>query len=696
MALDLGIGSSGSSSVGGIGATFANMVHGFFLRVLRWHNPFAMDTRGVGIARICLGLFTIWDLYLRCAKPGGLLWYTGSNYDEHAPVIWDDTPHHAPHHVVWFWRGPYWFNVLLTILHAVVGIFYTVGWFHPYAGWATWFLVTGIQGRCQFIVDGSDLYFKLLLFWSNFMPLDACFVWRPTWLPQRVRHHLHTATSSSLASSSPTTTATATTTLKNRDGKTSTKLGGAVATARGTQFTSWATAAWVFQICVVYLGAIIARVYEGYAWFDGTAVYYASVQPFTSRAPMWLLRNFWITEYMTYSAMFGEGAIALLSLTSSIETPKIRLLQLAAVVGVHSGIAFLFYIPQFVVICLIAPLAMLPTAALDHVFGASSPPTPPSSSSPLLESPPLEQNSFSGIEVENGAEQADSQNLQADDLPRHSMRLRNRTVTMAAGVATTAVATTRASTAATGTDAGTGRGGTDHRGHRSSLSPLRPWGRFKTFMCSFFFFYMFYMTGHNDWSLYELPDEGNIGLSIRFLQSWAMFKNPSGYKIEKWLEAVVTVGDPESCGRGAGAGAGGVVDISNTCLSYDVLAGVTNGDWSPLDDERRAALKKKPTWPSLIYPGWRFERYTTYINNEPKPGAEPVLKQFSKFLCLMARQGLQADSQPHTMPMRMDAVWHTYLPTHPPPPAGIEPVYTILQDWTNTSIICPPAAAAAA
>lgn len=194
---------------------------------------FGLDLRSLALLRICLGLLIIVDLVLRSRD-------LVAHYCD-AGVL----PREAARELV----SPHWslslhmlggsagFAATLFVIAAGLAVLLILGYRARLVALLSWLMMLSLHARNPAVLNGGDLEFHLLLFWSIFMPLGA------RWSIDRV-----------LADVNPGAI----------------KLTGEDQPTGRQQFLSMGTLAYVCQIIFIYLFAGLLK--SGDTWLGGTAV----------------------------------------------------------------------------------------------------------------------------------------------------------------------------------------------------------------------------------------------------------------------------------------------------------------------------------------------------------------------------------------------------------------------------------------
>lgn len=136
-------------------------------------HPNVLDIRSLAAFRILLGVYFLYDIYSRLVNGKyDWAWYT-SWPPERSFVADHDTPHQAPLHQLWFYRGSLHLQQLLFCVTTVLVLCFTIGFFcRIQMKVLLWIFIVAQQCRHTTGTDGSDLYTRLLLLWTIFLPVE--------------------------------------------------------------------------------------------------------------------------------------------------------------------------------------------------------------------------------------------------------------------------------------------------------------------------------------------------------------------------------------------------------------------------------------------------------------------------------------------------------------------------------------------
>ena len=285
-----------------------------------FERPFQLDLRSLALLRVGLAILLLVDLINR-----GL--YLGAHYTD-----WGVLPRQALMETLWdrawlsvhLFSGTFWPTLILFVVTGLAALFLLVGWRTRLATIVSWFLVISLHGRNPMVLQGGDILFRLLLFWSIFLPLGA------RWSVDAALDDQRGPPDEEDEADAP------------------------------TRIASAATFAYIAQICFIYVFAAILK--DGPEWRQNfSATYYAlSLDQFTTPLGDWLWTKVNALKYLTIYTLIVEGAGWLLILVP-VGVPALRLLAIGIFVSMHLGFAFTMQLGLFSYIAAIGWLALLPS-----------------------------------------------------------------------------------------------------------------------------------------------------------------------------------------------------------------------------------------------------------------------------------------------------------------------------------------------
>lgn len=276
-------------------------------------NLFNLDLRSLALARVLLGILTFFDIYRRVPEldtfftDAGLLprWTLQQNFELNYSMS------------LLSLNGSYSFALFLAVIGMIASVTFALGWRTRLSNFIVWLTIISFQARFpEAATTGGDLLIKIFLFWSLFLPVSARYsidrAVRETELPEN-------------------------------------------------EYKSIFTAAWIIQIFLLYFMTFLykwAPVYH--TTFD--AVYYMlQLDHFTTPVGTWLGQYLGATRFLTFAAYALEIVGPIMILIPF----KRDLFRGAAVVSFwlfHLGIGMTLHLGNFVPICLIIWVGLIPTA----------------------------------------------------------------------------------------------------------------------------------------------------------------------------------------------------------------------------------------------------------------------------------------------------------------------------------------------
>lgn len=141
-----------------------------------------LDTRSLAIFRIALGLLLLCDLWVRSNDLTAHYTDEGvlprSFFEKNA----GDSLWLGPH----FLSGSKEFQTFLFSLHALCAIALILGYKTRMATFFCWVLLLSLHDRNNLVLNGGDSLFRLLFFWSLFLPLGYSWSWESRAPPKNI------------------------------------------------------------------------------------------------------------------------------------------------------------------------------------------------------------------------------------------------------------------------------------------------------------------------------------------------------------------------------------------------------------------------------------------------------------------------------------------------------------------------------
>jgi HTTM domain len=284
----------------------------------RMRDWLALDKRSLGLLRVVLGLVLAVDVCLRGLHFRAHYTEDGMFPLRHYLVQPDLTQRRWS---VFFMNDTPFFVGVLLVLFLVASLSLAVGYRTRLAGWLCWILLLGLYRRNPVVNNAGDIYLPLLIMWGNFLPWGERF---------------------SLDSS------------ERED-------------SGGDHYSALPGVCYILQISILYWFSAVLR--TGPEWqVDGTALYYSlNLEPLnTDLAPLLLLFGSGALVFITMVTLLLEVIGPLLLLVPSGWS---RVAGVLLIISFHFGILLSLRIPVFAVVCMAAPLGLLPKFVWEISWG---------------------------------------------------------------------------------------------------------------------------------------------------------------------------------------------------------------------------------------------------------------------------------------------------------------------------------------
>ncbi|MBI3308294.1 MAG: HTTM domain-containing protein, partial [Candidatus Melainabacteria bacterium] len=282
---------------------------------MKLENPkaiFRMDIRALSIFRIALALLIIYDLTTRLLDLNAH--YTDSGILPRQ-VILNDNPLFQ-YLYIHFFSGNAGFEIFVFVIAYIFAFLLLLGYKTRLATIISWYLLISLHARNHFILYGSDILLRMILFWSMFLPLSLCY---------------------SVDS------------ILNKTKKHESNL----------IFSGW-TVGYIIQIAFVYFFTALLK--SGAEWHkEGSAIYYALnleiyARPFVERC---LQLPGGYLKLLTNLVLWFEYSVPFL-LFSPIFMRQIRILTIIGLVILHLGFNIFLDVGHFGICSIIAMIPLFP------------------------------------------------------------------------------------------------------------------------------------------------------------------------------------------------------------------------------------------------------------------------------------------------------------------------------------------------
>lgn len=274
-----------------------------------------MDARALAFFRIGIGSLLIYDLITRSEYL--VLHYTDSGV----------LPVSLVKQELWgtgFWSlhtlsGSAELQVILFAVQGLAALFLLVGYKTRLSTIICWLLLLSLHNRNPWILNSGDMYLRLLLFWSIFLPLGQ-------------RYSIDSR-------------------AKEADKKV---------------FASTATFCFILQIMLLYLMTGLLK--SSHEWLsEGSAIYYAlNIDQMVKPLGKALLQYPDLLTLLTHSVIVLEVLVPFF-LIIPVKNYLFRTLGVVSLMLFHTGLWFTMELGIFVPVCLIALIAMIPSSVINQL-----------------------------------------------------------------------------------------------------------------------------------------------------------------------------------------------------------------------------------------------------------------------------------------------------------------------------------------
>ena len=293
----------------------------------RWQERFGLDLRALALFRILLGVLILVDLALRAVdlrvfySDAGVL----PRIDVLDRVATGATPWAVSLHML---SGRWEVQLLLFAIAAFCGVCLLIGHRTRLFTFLSWLLLLSLHNRNTTILNAGDVLFRMLMFWSIFLPLGArCSVDAAMREPRE---------------DDPA----------------------------GRSDRIWSAPAFCFmaQVSIVYWATALLKNHP--IWTEERSAVWHALKLDYMTLPLGVLMREWpqgLLELMTRATLYVEFAAPLLLWIPVLVGP-LRLTACALMVALHVTFAAVLQLGLFSYVCGAMWLALLPPWAWDHLF----------------------------------------------------------------------------------------------------------------------------------------------------------------------------------------------------------------------------------------------------------------------------------------------------------------------------------------
>ena len=283
-------------------------------RALR--TAYSLDLRSLAAFRIGLALVLLGDLIARACDL--TVFYTDWGILPRAALL--DKFAVGERFSLHLMSGQFLFQLALFLVAGLLALMLLFGIRTRFAAFASWFMLVSVQIRNPAILQGGDVYFRLLAFIAIFLPLGATY---------------------------SVDAALDTTPEQERNRR------------ANVHFSTWGLAL-MAQIAMLYIFAVLLKTAPEWR-VNRTAVFYAlSIQQMSTPVGRLLLHFPKLLPWLTRGTLVHESTIPFLILTPILAGPA-RLLAAILIIALHVALGLSIRLGHFPYIACLAALPLVPT-----------------------------------------------------------------------------------------------------------------------------------------------------------------------------------------------------------------------------------------------------------------------------------------------------------------------------------------------
>lgn len=277
----------------------------------RLKKSYTLDVRALSLMRIGVGIVLLLDLFIRSLSIKAFFTDEGV-----LPVNvlkeFNWSPAYFSFHTL---SGDLWWQIVLFIINAICIILLIVGYRTRVFTFICWVLLTSLQNRNPFILQGGDDLLRILLFWALFLP------WGERYSIQK------------------------TSTYKNN-------------------YFSWANIGYLLLTCSIFFFSALLKTSPEWR-SEGTAIYYAlSLDQIRMPLGTFIYQFPTLLKILTLTVFYIE-LIAPILIALPLLPNKVRLFGMLCYLIVFVGIASTIYVGLFYIIGIISLIGLLPSSIMD-------------------------------------------------------------------------------------------------------------------------------------------------------------------------------------------------------------------------------------------------------------------------------------------------------------------------------------------
>lgn len=275
-------------------------------------NLFKLDLRSLALARVCLGILSFFDL-------GRRLWdledfFTDAGLLPRSILI-------DQYETMWRMsllnlNGSYGFALILLLAGMIASVLFTLGWRTRVSNLVLWLAIISFQARFpEGATSGGDMLLRIFLFWSLFLPMNAIY-----------------------------------------------SVDRALSEVKETnnEYFSVFTSLWIIQVFLLYFFTFLYKWAPVYHTTYEAVWYMLQLDIFTTPVGKWIGQHYELTRILSFSS-YALEIIGPVLLLIPFKRDWFRGAAVFSFWCFHLGIALTLHLGNFVPICLIIWIGLIPT-----------------------------------------------------------------------------------------------------------------------------------------------------------------------------------------------------------------------------------------------------------------------------------------------------------------------------------------------
>ncbi|WPU64563.1 hypothetical protein [Peredibacter starrii] len=277
-----------------------------------------LDLRSLALVRVTLGILTFFDLLRRIPEIGAF--FSDGGILPRSVLI--ENLEYNYRMSLLNLNGSYSFALMLAIVGLIASVMFTIGWRTRIANFFVWIVIISFQARFpEAATTGGDMLIRIFLFWSFFLPMNAYYS-----VDRAVTETKH----------------------------------------EGKEYFSIFTSAWIVQVTLLYIMTFFYKWAPVYHTEFNAVYFILNLDFMTTDFGKWL-SHFPLTMKALSIASWGLEGLGPLLLFIPYKRDLFRGGAVFAFLSFHIGIGSTLHLGNFVPICLIIWLAIMPTAWWDYI-----------------------------------------------------------------------------------------------------------------------------------------------------------------------------------------------------------------------------------------------------------------------------------------------------------------------------------------